>query len=69
MLPSLRTPISTFITMARPCTIDSMFSVRFSVHRVGRPSAWAALPTTMYSGYTAAFGPKPPPTHGAVTRS
>ena len=68
-MPSLVVPSFAVITKSRPWTSETMSSDRVSVHFTGRPSSIAALAATMYSTYTAAFGPKPPPTHGQRTRS
>ena len=46
-----------------------MSSERVSIHFTGRPSCMAAAAATRYSTYTAAFGPKPPPTQGHTTRT
>ena len=43
MVPSRFTPSSTCCTWPRPCTIETMFSERVSVHFTGRPSIIAAL--------------------------
>ena len=69
ILPFLSTPSLAVITKSRPWTSDTMSSDRVAVHLTGRPSFSAAAPATRCSGYTAAFGPKPPPTQGHTTRS
>ena len=43
------------------------FSLRVSTHFTGRPSRRASHAAMTNSGYTTAFGPKPPPTAGAIT--
>ena len=41
-VPSASSPSLVFITIPRPWTIDTMFSLRPSVHLTGRPSARAS---------------------------
>ena len=45
------------------------FSTRSSIHLIGAPSAREPAGITSSSGWNTAFGPKAPPTSGAITRS
>jgi hypothetical protein len=45
-----------------------MSSLRGGTHTTGRPVRRAAAATTVYSAWTPALPPKPPPTWGVTTR-
>ena len=66
--PSRVSPSSANCTAARPC-IESIASLRVSVHATGRPSARAAATIAPWVNVIPALPPKAPPTCGATTRS
>ena len=45
-----------------------MNSVRVWIHFTGLRRRYASAGTSTSSGYTAIFGPKPPPVSGTITR-
>ena len=68
-VPSRVAPSSTSCTCARPCVMPSRFSRRVSVQRTARPTLCARPAIMSCSGYTPPLAPKPPPIHGARTRT
>ena len=69
MVPSREPPSSTCWTWARPWPMASMFSVRVSPQRIGRPRWRASHGSSASSGLAPIFAPNPPPTSGATTRT
>ncbi len=55
-------------TWSRPWVIPTMFSLRVSTQRTGRPVWRAAHATATTSRSTPILAPNPPPTSGAITR-
>ena len=68
ILPSEVRPSSAYCTWPRPC-IESIASLRVSVHFTARPSFTAASATAPWSGPLPALPPNAPPTCGATTRT
>ena len=68
MRPSEVRPSSANCTCPRPC-IESIASLRVSVHLTGRPRRTAARATAAWSVPMPALPPKAPPTCGATTRT
>ena len=54
---------------ARPWVIPTMFSLRVSIQRAGRPSRRATQQTSACSGSAPNLAPNAPPTSGVMTRS
>ncbi len=66
--PSAVSPSSAYCTWPRPC-IESIASLRVSVHFTGQPRLRAAATTAAWSAMIPALPPKAPPTCGAMTRT
>ena len=68
IVPSDFAAISMSWIWSRPWWVETMCSLRASVHLTGRPSFLARTSASTSSRLICSLAPKPPPTSGATTR-
>ena len=68
IVPSDFAAISMSWIWSRPWCVETMCSLRASVHLMGRPSFLARTRQSTSSRLICSLAPKPPPTSGATTR-